>query len=424
MGKMTAEFCDLMRLFRCAVHGEKEIEPISSDAERVLKLSERQGVWTVVFPVVKKLYEKDESILTKEQFAKYNHRFINNISVELRRKYAVRSMLEMLEKNGVNCCILKGEVLAELYAVPETRVSSDTDILLDDPSLEERVCEIMEEHNFEVMERPSTSNHAMCRSSATGLVEFHLTMYDELMEDVWFNMLHKKREPQRKHVLADGSTITTLGYTDGAIYVTLHFIKHFLSEGVGIRQLMDVLLYLRKYKDKIDTARFKQTMKELRYDRFLKTCMAVGELFLGVLCDELFEVCDDCEFFPDEKLICDVLADIEEGGLFGHDDKERAEFYKLYTEARYARFKDGSFDSYMKEWGHVNVIKRLFPSYRAMRAEYAVLKKHPIYLPFMYVHRIGRKVIGLKTGEVKIKPYEMVKGDAQRLEMIKRLGMI
>ncbi len=421
---MTAEFCDLMRLFKCAVHGESEIEPISCDAEKVLKLAERQGVWTVVFPVVKMLYEKDKEILKSEQFARYDRRFINNISAEMRRKYAVRSMLEMLEENGICCCILKGEILAELYSVPETRVSSDTDILLEDPSLEARVCEIMEEHKFEVMERPSTSNHAMCRSSATGLVEFHLTMYDELMEDVWFNMLHERSEPLRKHVLADGNTVNTLGYTDGAVYVTLHFIKHFLSEGVGIRQLMDVLLYLRRYKDKIDIERFKHTMKELKYDRFLKTGMAVGELFLGISCDEIFEICDDAEFFPDERLICDVLSDIEEGGLFGHDDKEREEFYKLYTQARYTRFKDGSFDSYMKEWGHVSIFKRLFPSYRAMRSEYAVLKKHPAYLPFMYVHRIGRKMIGLKNGEVKIRPYEVDGGDEERLEMIKRLGMI
>ncbi len=421
---MTKEFCDLLRIFRCAVHGEESIEPLGSDADAVLKLAERQGVWTVVFPVVKKLYEKDNSILSAEKIAKYDHRFINNISVELRRKFAVRNMLRMLEAEGIKCCILKGEILAELYAVPETRISSDTDILLENPDLEDKVCDIMEKHGFDVMARPSTSNHAMCRSAATGLVEFHLTMHDELMEDVWFNMLHEKSEPTRRHASADGGEITTLGYTDGAVFTVLHFIKHFLSAGVGIRQLMDVLLYIRRYRNEIDIKRFNQIMKELKYDRFLKTCAKIGEEFLGIKAEEIFEFCDDADFSPDDELICAVLSDIEEGGLFGHDDEKREEFYKLYTKARYSRFKDGSYDSYMKEWGHVPMLKRLFPSYKAMQAEYKVLKKHPVFLPFMYAHRIGKKLIGITKGDVKIKPYETMGKDEERLEMIKKLDMI
>ena len=420
---MTKEFCDLLHLFRCAVHGE-EAEPISSDAESVLKLAERQGVWTVVFPVVKKLYEKDSSILSAEKIAKYDRRFINNISIELRRKIAVRSMLGMLEKEGIKCCILKGEILAELYAVPETRISSDTDILLENPDLEEKVCDIMEKHGFDVMARPSTSNHAMCRSAATGLVEFHLTMHDELMEDVWFNKLNEKNEPTRRHVSTDGGEITTLGYTDGAVFVALHFIKHFLSAGVGIRQLMDVLLYIRQYRNEIDQKRFNQIMKDLKYDRFLKTCAKIGEKFLGIKAEEIFEFCEDKGFSPDEDLICAVLSDIEDGGLFGHDDEKREEFYKLYTEARFARFKDGSYDEYMKNWGHVPVLKRLFPSYRAMQAEYRILKKHPSLLPFMYAHRIGKKMFGITKGDVKIKPYKTMGKDRERLEMIKKLDMI
>ncbi len=415
---MTAEFCDLLYLFSATVHGETNIKKVNSDIRKVLALAERQGIWTVIFPAVKTLYQNSETDLSKEEFEKYNLRFTFSISTSLRRKYAITQMVRMLEEEGISCCMLKGEVLAELYKVPETRISSDTDILLESPDLEEKVCEVMEKHGFEVLERPHTSHHAMCRSKQTGLIEFHLSLHDKLFEDVWFNRLHERFEEQRDYITRDGNKIKTLGITDGAVFVALHFIKHFLSEGAGIRQLMDSLLYLRYYKNEIKWDKFNQIITELKYDKFLRVCIEIGKKYLGFVEEDFHRVIEKQQTFQhDSELITEIFTDIEEGGIFGHDVDKRKNFYKLYTEARYNRFKDGDFEEYMKNWGHVSMFRRLFPTRKTMNKKYSILGKHPNLLFVMYVVRIGKKIGDFKN-------WKKTNDDYKRLEMIKKLDMI
>lgn len=270
---MTESFSDLIQLFACGAHGKNFIPEHKIDAKQIFDLGKKQGVWTVAYPILKKLYEDGFVYATDEQMAYYDSLFFGIAMHAAARSEKVYQAISNIQTQGIECCLLKGEVLASLYSDPSLRISSDTDILIDaDKVSEQQVCRAMEKEGFETKHRPGTSHHAMCTHPVGGLVEFHLRLYDELFEDVWFNNITVNKEPFRDFVTADGHVYKTLGITDGAIFVSMHLIKHFLSEGVGVRQLMDTLLYLKHYKNEIDWTRYKEIMSELKFEKFISLC--------------------------------------------------------------------------------------------------------------------------------------------------------
>lgn len=418
---MTQSFFDLIKLFACGAHGKEFVPDHKINADDMFKLGKKQGVWTVAFPLLKKLYEAGYVEATDEQMNAYEGLFFGIAMNAAQRSEVVYSAISGLEKQGIECCLLKGEVLAELYSDPSLRISSDTDVLIDINKVsEQQVCKAMEDAGFESKYRPGTSHHAMCTHPVGGLVEFHLSLYDELFEDVWFNNMTVNEEPFRDFVTTGGHAYKTLGITDGAIFVSMHLIKHFLSEGVGVRQLMDTLMYFKSYKNEINWQRYNDLMHELKFEKFISLCCHMGEKYL--MFDEgEFDFLKIAKF--DESAAEKLFEDMEAGGKFGHDEQWRKDFYKKYTELRFSRYKDGDYNEYMKNWIHEKWYKRLFPPAKAIWNRYTYLKKCKFLLPVAWVQHLfdftKRKAV------VDTEKVQMSDGVAkERLELINKLDMI
>ena len=418
---MTESFFDLVKLFACGTHGKDFVPDHKIDAKQIFDHGKKQGIWTVAFPVLKKLYEAGYVDVTDEQMNAYESLFFGIAMNAAMRSETVYAAISSLEKQGIECCLLKGEVLSELYSDPSLRISSDTDILIDINKVsEQQVCKAMEKEGFETKHRPGTSHHAMCTHPVGGLVEFHLSLYDELFEDVWFNNMTVNEEPFRDFVTSGGHTYKTLGITDGAIFVSMHLIKHFLSEGVGVRQLMDTLLYLHHYKADINWDRYKNLMQELKFEKFISLCCHIGEKYLMFESGEFDHLkTGDFDEFAAEKL----FEDMEAGGKFGHDDEWRKDFYKKYTQLRFSRYKTGDYDEYMKNWIHEKWYKRLFPPAKAIWNRYTYLKKCKLLLPVAWVQHLfdfaKRKTV---ADAEKMQITDTVA--KERMELIDRLDMI
>lgn len=108
---------------------------------------------------------------------------------------------------------------------------------------------------------------------------------------------------------SQGIYITTLGINDGLIFITLHIITHFLIQGVGIRQLMDVLLYMSHYKNTIDWLRYNKLLEYLKYNRFMDNVVGIGVKHLGFAENEL----PKGEY--NDSIMQNILLDMENGGV-------------------------------------------------------------------------------------------------------------
>ncbi len=418
---MELIFKELLMLFRSAVQGEACPQGLQSDVRVLMEQGARQQIGAVIFPAVRALYESGQTDLSADEFGLYEQAYTQVIMQQVQRQYALSQTVQLLENGGVSCCLLKGAALSWLYPVPEARISGDTDLYIG-AAQEQPACDLLRQNGFTVLERPASSHHAMCKSDATGLIELHLTLYDDLFEDVWFNNLTAFDEPWQPMTTQEGYRYHVLGITDQAIFNTLHLIKHFLSEGVGIRQVMDVLLYLRHFASEINTERYVGLLKELRYEVFIAACIQIGICYLG-FCEADFSAIlaqMKVEALSDETVEA-VLNDMASGGIFGREAEARQQFYLRYTSERYQRFKEGSYAAYIGKWNW----QRIFPSRSYMTMQYDCLKRHPSWLPVLYLHRIVQKLT--KPGRVNKTASQTTDGAAElekRMQLVEQLKMI
>ena len=367
------------------------------DSAKLYQTATLHGVQSIIFPKLKQLYEAGQLDMPKELYEKWNAEFYYNTLKNVPRNAFIHKTIHALEAAGIPHCLLKGETLAVLYPCPEARISGDADIYIGTKNIDKAVS-VMKELGYEVKPKNHTSHHIICTHPIGGMVELHLFLHDELFEDVWFDKQSVFTEPFRRITL-DGDKINTLGYTDGAVFVTLHLIKHFLSQGVGIRQVMDTLLYLKAYRREIDFERFNALMEHLKYEKFMDVLYTIGIKHLG------FQEEDFPPFVRREAQAEQVLDEIMEAGAFGFSDIQRKDFYITYTEERFQRFKQEDYGSYMKAWKHESIWKAVFLDRKRMEQKYPYVKKTAVLLPIAWLQRICYLIASVLFGKKRMKEY-------------------
>ncbi|KAF1086097.1 hypothetical protein SPSYN_00835 [Sporotomaculum syntrophicum] len=421
---MSQAFDDTIYLFACGARGYEPVLTHDIDVVKIFNLAVSQGIWQTTFMAIKNLYKQGRLAIDEKTFVQWNNEVAVNLIHVTQKNRAVSRAMQALEQNGIQCCLLKGEILATLYYHPISRVSNDTDLLIEKKLIKKAV-HILKQCGFEVIPEEKPSYHVCCNHPQAGLIELHHRLYDEIFEDVWFDKMSLNREAYRQLKTSQGNYITTLGINDGLIFVTLHLIKHFLYEGVGIRQLMDVLLYMSYYKDEIDWGRYDNLLAYLKYDKFIRNAIGIGVKYLGFAEAEL----PQSQY--DNVIMQKILLDMENGGLYGKNEVERKEFYKVYTEERFKRFKQGSYKNYMYERMKPQVFKALFPARGRLLINYPYARNNQLLLLVAWLHRLLNFFWGLFNKEKAIKEYigyqspvlsnEVIK---KRMDIIRELDMV
>jgi hypothetical protein len=420
---MNKNFLDTIYLFACGARGVKPVMNHEPDIQRVHDYAVSQGIWQTTFLALKQLYDEDKDSIAGTFIKRWHNELIFLTVKETRRRLAVNNTLNMLERCGIRCCLLKGEVIAELYHNPICRISSDTDILID-KSMEKKAMKLLKKNGFVVKPRDHIYQHFECQRSDIGIMEVHVQLYGEVSTNLWFDNNGMLMENYRDITTGQGRIVTTLGITDGLIFTTLHLIKHFLSKGVGIRQLMDLLLYMKHYKERIDRDRFNKLMKDLNYTKFINNLIGLGLKYLGFSEEEL----PLCEY--DEEIIDRLIVDIEGGGLFGKNEDGRQNFNNEFNDKKVKAHKKDSDIRFMKKLKRRRLIGSFFPNRYTMLKRYPYLKRSSLLLPVAWVHRYIDIVIRIITRKKTLSScfghspsmYKQVVN--KRMELIKDLDML
>ena len=412
---MTQAFSDVLYLFSCAAHGIRPNDKQDRSLDEIYLKAERQGVLPLVLMAVKDLDLDERTLVLGVDLSHHYHNLRMMAISNMHRSSIVYNALKQLKEVGISCCVLKGATLAGLYKNKDFRISTDTDIYIDTDSKRtiKKAIKVFEEHDFEFRGIPPNSNHYIAYHKTAGMLELHYNLYHELFTDVWFDNKTALTEPFRMVETHLELEMPALGITDGYIYMCLHMIKHFLAEGIGIKPIMDLLLYTKRYKEEIDYRRVSEIMHHLKYDKFIEVIMCIGVRYLGFSTEEVFPF--DC----DEATADKVLADMEGGGMFGHDEEWRKGFKMVYNEHRFSRFRADDYAEYMKTWD----FRRKVRSGYVMKKRYPYLVKYGFLLPVAWIHRIVRYVIRsiFKKSGTSDKLDERVQ---ERMNLIMELDMV
>lgn len=232
--------------------------------------------------------------------------FMNRRCVELQ---------ERLHRDGFRSCILKGQGVASLYKIKDDkggvrdlsalRQSGDIDVWID-------------ASDYEVIDYVMSSSptkefdqkHIHFRCFDDTEVEAH--WFPVKWENPWHNkillaFIDKERESQfNNHI--DGVCVPTVSFQ--LAHQLLHVFRHYVYEGVGLRQMMD-LYFAQSASYESEVWKVLDLFKKLGLMRFV----AAAQWVLG----EVFRMPHEqmiCE--PDEKEGQRLLDEIITGGNFGH----------------------------------------------------------------------------------------------------------
>lgn len=309
------------------------------------------------------------------------------MSFQTVRSLAFDGIYQTLARSGVPHIVLKGEALRQLYPQPESRTSLDEDLLVNERDYGKLKNEL-ELMGFEEINEGDEDRHWVNKKYSV-YFEIHFTPFPgEKAYEKWNAALkdcHSRTVKNKKGLV-------TLSHEDSLIFLILHAAKHFVYSGVGIKQILDIALFMKEYQDETDMRYVRAALKKTKTLQF---AAALTGFISEYLCSGIY-----C--FGDDTADTDFTADVMSGGSLGKADSGRVHSANVTSSA----FR-----------GQSSIKKILFPPKKRLQTNYPFCKKIPLLLPVAWMMRIvsyifrGKKTAALKTG-------------GERLRLIKRFGLI
>lgn len=210
-----------------------------------------------------------------------------------------------------------------------------------------------------------------------------------------------------------GFEVTTLGYENHLIFQIFHIVKHFSLEGVGVKYLADLTLYVSRYEKEIDLEHFWQCMDQLGYTKFAYALFVICVEFLGMESTILkYREVDYGEeiaaFFQD--LLC-------VGKVY---DNKTADWQILGMMTPYFTGKRTTSD---KKWKRK--LEVIFPKADDLPSEYEYAKKVKLFLPIAWIHKIVNYLLKYhKNKEEWYNAQEKLDVAEHRLKLMKDMGLL
>ncbi len=301
-----------------------------------------QMLYLMLSPLIKLGLEKEDAV-------KINSLLRGSSFRTFRQVGEAKAITNALENAGVRHQLLKGAVLKMDYPRPEMREMNDIDLVLYDDDID-KVSRIFEELHFE--NQGLLKHHTIFSKGKDMEVEVHHSLYDKNVDHdqyMYFNDFRAKRK--------EGTGYTyEFSHEDFYVYMLAHMAKHFFETGCGIRNLLDIYVYRKKYGEVMN---WPYTYREL----------------------------DKCG-------IKDFEAHMTELAFMWLEDKTFTEFYEnlfayMLDSGIYGKGENGVWGQLAKESREIGSVKMhyYFPTYDSMVEKYTWLRKAPVLLPAAWIIR-------------------------------------
>lgn len=297
---------------------------------------------------------------------------------EYEKYRCLRDIITLSKKEGLHFVIFKGCILADLYPQYAERISCDSDIYIDKEE-KEQALKLLYTYGYEKNEEHS-------KEEVTVLVHKERFHTIELHTCLWEDYIGKRlsildsfeltREDKRITLEACGFEVTTLGYQEHLIYQLFHIIKHFSLQGVGMKYLADITLYVNAYGKYLDYDDFWNKLEQLGYTKFC--------YYLFVICVEYLGM-DDTILSGREMTMGDELYGFMQDLLqVGNPSDGNQVSWQIF--GTLTPYFTGEKKTSTSKWKRR--LEVLFPRAEDLRDDFAYAREHKILLPIAWVHKI------------------------------------
>lgn len=221
----------------------------------LFRLAKSQSVLALVADVI--LSDKETSSRISEKGQERLRSFMMaNIMTAERLGTLISESVKLLRKAGIRPVLLKGQGLAAYYPDPRLRQCGDIDLYIGNDDYRKA---------YEIF-RPLATKIDDIRKLDIGIhfdvnvgnLDIEVHRYTEVYKGRNLNRIYQNaaiRGTTEDTVVMDfaGVDVETPSDVFNAFYIFGHMFRHFLYEGVGLRQLCDWMMFLHVRRDHIDT---------------------------------------------------------------------------------------------------------------------------------------------------------------------------
>ncbi|MCM1286613.1 MAG: nucleotidyltransferase family protein [Acetobacter sp.] len=357
------------------------------------KLYQLAGINDVMAITANELLKvKNSNKISAEILSKFRQQ-IGYTLIEFDKKEAVgNKIIEIFNQNNIDYLIVKGFVLKEYYHVKEYRTSGDIDFIVRKNDLNK--CKKLIFGNGFKPEDNESSDYFGSFVYDKQHIEIHTdTDYDHPYFDNIFDLCTN-----------DGNRYYLNDY-EHLLYVLCHIAKHFNMYGAGIRMFMDIDVLIRHIKD-FDYDGFIEKCKAIELDTFAKACFSLCRYWFNtpVLAEFDFEKQNNIRNLFEEEII--------RGGSFGFEKRGLGSYYLNLANS------GGQNKTALKIKA---LFKLLFPNTRYLKGNFSYAYKHPILIPFAWLHRLFLAVFKRKKHSLNTISEITKNNDDQYQKLLKEL---
>lgn len=374
-------------LLKSYFNNEKVPEGFITDPDRVFFLASVHNMLPVVYS---KLIE------TSLDVSKYKKSVVSLCGNQIRKNLVFESLFSELINNNINIIVVKGPVCANCYPEYEMRLSSDFDIITDEESFD-KLDSYLKENGYK-------ESNGSYFSDNTGLYLEVSTQLGEGSESlrktanvVFGDFFSRTIRSENYHTLSE---------TDHIAYLIFHAFKHFIGSGFGVKQLTDIYLFEKKYHDRIDFDKMNESLKKMGITDFAYNIWYAIEKIFGCDFSFLLENADYSKICYD-----DFISDLLSAGVFGKSSEDRLHSASVVQSA-------------VENGGKKTVFKTIFPSVAVMKKKYKTVEKFPFLVPLFWLIRVINYLFKAVLSDSEVSPLKSLDIAEDRIELMKKMGII
>lgn len=224
----------------------------------------------------------------------------------IRMMHLQAQVLALLEDRGIPCVIIKGTAAAMAYPHPALRPMGDIDLLVKSSDVDAAAA-ILEARGYALKGKKDPKAHHYQYVRDGVMFELHWRMSAMIDADEHWQSLLEYGVDHRVTGTAEGYRFPVLPPVLNGLVLILH-IDHHLRKGIGLRQIVDWMMYIDGLPADVWNDELRPLLREAGMERFALTVTAMCQKYLG-----LRTIVDAVDGYP-----CDALMDhIMDSGNFG-----------------------------------------------------------------------------------------------------------
>lgn len=289
----------------------------------------------------------------------------SSLTMIFQNKIQYQSAKKALSKvfGDMEYIVLKGPTLRRFYRNPDVRFCSDIDILVKDKN-HKWIRDRFEELGYVFNKEKETESHHCYDLEDKLSIEVH----DKLTTAYWINtdqfpvdVLFEHKEP-----FVEMENSYALDRDENMIYLLLHGTKHVVHSALGIKQLIDIVLFVEN--NAVDWVKVNKMLDLLGIKNASMCLMKLCVKYLGMEC----ELENDIE----DAYVDFLLESLLRNGVFGQvEDADSNEIMSIYL------------NQYGTDSRAVVLRKIIFKPLSEMKEIYEILRYAPFLLPLMWFLR-------------------------------------